>query len=243
MEIKTVLKNIGFEPNEIEIYLYLQKHGASSQQRISDETRILRQTVYDIMGKMVSKGFVSVAIVGKRKHYKAIEPKILLKQLQEKEDQLSEAIPSLESLRLPTDVDISSESFIGLEGLKNLVNLTLESKSEILWISNKKIHDKIFQEYYWHNYAEKRAKKKIPIKLLIEPNADNGWKPDKKILRETRRDGYVENLETSYVVFEGGVIIYSLQDENLFGVFIKNDTIKKSFEKMFYRIWDQSKKD
>lgn len=241
MEIKTVLKNIGFETNEIEIYLFLQKHGPSSQQVISNETGILRQTVYDVMGKMASKGFVSVSVVGKRKHYSAIDPKILLKQLQEKEDQLSQIIPALESIKRPLDLEISSESFIGLEGLKNLVNLTLESKTEILWISNKKIHDQIFQEYYWHNYAEKRAKKKIPIKLLIEPTKDKGWNVDKKLYRETRTDEYAENLKTSFVIFGEGVIIYSLQNDKLFGVIIKNNTIRESFKKLFYRLWKTSK--
>jgi sugar-specific transcriptional regulator TrmB len=60
MTIQETLKNIGFEEHEITIYLYLIKKGISSRQDISDKTGILRQTVYDIMKKMLAKGNISV---------------------------------------------------------------------------------------------------------------------------------------------------------------------------------------
>jgi len=240
MEIKETLKNIGFEEHEITIFLYLIKRGTSSQQDISDKTGILRQTVYDIMKKMLTKGYISMQKIGKRKHYSSIDPKVLLNRLKEKEEELKQIIPKLGELK-EGKIEITSEAFFGLEGLKNLFNLTLQSKSEILWIANKSLYDKTFQGYYWRNYAQKRIERKIPIKLLIEPIKETDWNTDKKVWRETKRNKFAENLTSSFVIFDDKIIIYSLEEGNIFGVFIQNISTKKSFEKMFYNLWDEAK--
>ncbi len=240
MNIDRTLKEIGFEEDEIKIYLFLLKLGKSSQQSISDKTGILRQTVYDIMKKMELKGYVSQSIIGKRKIYSAIDPNILLNKIREKEDELIQIIPQLESLRNNKEVYLSSETFLDIAGLKNLFNLTLESKSGIFWFANKEISDKIFQEYYWHNYAKKRISKKIPMKLLIEPTLKKDWDTDKKSLRETRRNKMVKGMLSSFVIFDDKVIIYSMKEEQLFGVFIRNRVIKSSFENIFLNLWNKS---
>jgi hypothetical protein len=163
-----------------------------------------------------------------------------LENLKEKEEELKQIMPKLEELK-EGKIEITSEAFFGLEGLKNLFNLTLESKSEILWIANKSLYDKVFQGYYWHNYAQKRIEKKIPIKLLIEPIKEIDWNTNKKVWRETKRSRFVENLNSSFVIFEDKVIIYSLEEGNIFGVFIQNLSTKKSFERMFFELWIKAK--
>lgn len=241
MEIKESLRNIGMEDNEAKIYLYLWKKGPCTQQTISDETNILRQTVYEVMKKMEAKGFVSISLVGKRKSYIAAEPKHLLNQLKEKEEFFSEALPEFEKIKSLEQIFLNSQSFVGMAGLKNLFSLTLESKSEILWLANKETSDKIFQGYYWHNYAKKRIQKKIPIKLIIEPTKQKDWDTDKKIFRETRRNSLADKEKSSFVLFDDKIIIYSLIEDKLQGVFIQDKATKQLFEKMFYDFWERSK--
>jgi len=236
------LSAVGMDDTESKVYLFLLGNNASSQQTISDKTGILRQTVYDIMKKMETKGYVSITKVGKRKHYSAVPPKLLLSMLKEKEEQFLQALPELEKMSQGEQVSISSETFLGLEGLKNLFNLTLESTSEILWIANKSLYDERFQGYYWHNYAKKRIDRKIPIKLLIEPSKAKDWNTDKKVWRETRRSKLVEGLSSSFVIFDTDkVIVYSLEKGQLFGVFIQNKATKESCEKMFWEFWKSAR--
>jgi len=241
MKIESILKEIGFEENEANVYIHLLKKGRSSQQTISDETGILRQTIYELMKKMESKGYVSTSLVGRRKFYSPIQPQVLLKKLEEKNELFISAIPALENIKKQEKINISSESFIGLQGLKNLFNLTLNSSTEILWIANKNLSDKVFQGFYWHNYKQKRLEKKIPIKLLIEPTEEKDWNTNKKDWRETRRLSLVKEMASSMVLFDNKVIIYSLSEGQFFGTFIQDTTTKSSLEKIFFNLWKQAR--
>lgn len=240
MGYEKALKTIGFEEKEVEIYLFLLKKGPVSQQVISDETRILRQTVYDLSNKMEIKGYISSTIIGRRKVYSAVSPELLLKQIKEKEEEFTQIIPELNKLKQET-CNVYSESFIGMSGLKNLINMTLDSQTDILWIANKSINDNVLQGYYWHNYAKKREENKIPIKLLIEPTNKKDWDTDIKSKRETRRSNIVKGMDSSFIMFDDNVIMYSLVGGDLFGILIKDKSIKESLEKMFYSFWKNGK--
>lgn len=237
MALQESLKNIGFEENEAKIHIFLWKNGPAAQQEISDKTKILRQTVYEVMKRMEAKGYISHSLVGKRKIYSAVEPKILLAQIKEKEENFLHAVAEFEKLKHLEKVTLASQSFIGMAGLKNLFNLTLDSSSEILWMANKDISDKIFQGYYWHNYANKRIGKKIPIKLVIEPTDKTDWDTDRTVLRETRRNPLMQKSKSSFVLFDDKIIIYSMEGEKLQGVFIQDKAMKEFFEKIFYEFW------
>lgn len=242
MNIKETLETIGFSEKEQKIYLYLLKEGPSSQQKIADKTGILRQTIYEQMKKMSLKGQITISIKGKRKIYSALEPKLLLNQMKEKEEELKKIIPKLEQLSQPSEEVLTSQTFIGIKGLKNLFNLTLESKTEILWIANQKIHNKIFNKYFWDNYAQKRKEKKINIKLLIEPRLKNFWETNKQLLRETRKHELVKELKTSIIIFDNKTIIYSQKKDEMTGILIENKEITNFFKKIFEDYWFKAKK-
>lgn len=242
MEIKQVLESIGFEDIEAKVYLFLLKKGTVSQQIIADETGILRQTVYDTMKKMEMKGYVGRSLMKRHKVYHAIEPETILNQIKEKEEQFLEILPTLNEMKQINQVNLSSQTFIGLEGLKNLFSLTLKSQTEILWLCNKEISDRLFYGFYWHNYAKKRIEKKISIKLLIEPTPEQDWDTNKKALRETRRNKILESLSSSFVLFDDKILIYSMKEEQLQGILIQNQSIKESFESIFNLLWKIAKK-
>lgn len=241
MEIRDVLKSIGFEDQEITIYLFILKNGSSTQQEISDKNQIVRQTVYDIMKKMLAKGYVSLSKEGKKKLYTSISPEILLNRLKEKQESFEKIIPLLAKIKKEKN-EVYSESFIGLNGLKNLFNMTLESKSEIYWAFNLENNKTILEDHYWDNYAVKRIEKKIPIKLLFEKSPkEKLYQTNKKQIRESKHNKLLSNTSTSFVLFDDKIILYTTEKDNLFGVFIKNKEIKEFLERVFMNIWKISK--
>lgn len=242
MLVQETLEYIGFEPKEVQIYLYLLRHGPSLQQTIANETGLLRQTVYEMIKKMASKGYISLSSTGKRKVCSAVPARLLVDKVREKEERLLRIVPQLEQLEAEEKVSVRSESFIGIEGVKNAINLTLESSEELLWLDNITMSAKILGgDYYWLNYAEKRAERGLPIKLLISPKDKSYLDSDKGMLRETRRNELLEGIKGSIVIFEDRVIIYSVEEGQLLGVLIQNKAIKNSFEKIFRHLWGKSK--
>jgi len=49
-----------------------------------------------------------------------------------------------------------------------------------------------------------------------------------------------EHVDSSFVLFDDKVIIYSLVEDELYGVFLQNKAVKDFFEKMFYEFWDKA---
>ena len=102
--------------------------------------------------------------------------------------------------------------------------------------------DKIFKGYYWHNYAKKRIDKKIPIKLLVEETNDTDWNTDKKVWRELKRNKIMDKINSSFVVFDNKLVIYTAKDDQLFGVYIQNEEQVLLFKQLFYHLWKECEK-
>lgn len=243
MEINDALENIGMEPTEIKIYIYLLKNGSCTKQKISDKNSIVRQTVYEVVNKMLTKGFVSCSMTERRKIYSAVPPEMLLDRLKEKEEQLKQAIPQLIKFQ-GKHQETFVESFIGAKGFKNLISLMLRSKTELLWFASEEINKMVFEEYYHENFVVKRVEAKIPLKLLTYgSNKVRLWQSDKNNLREVRLLKMAENIKSSsFVVFEDKVIIFSFDKDNLFGILIKNTIVQGMFKEIFLDYWKKSKR-
>ena len=77
MELGEVLREFGLNSKESEIYLALLKSGPSTVAEISKKISILRQSIYDILDKMVSKGIIGQSVSNNTKVFHAVEAKVL----------------------------------------------------------------------------------------------------------------------------------------------------------------------
>ncbi len=242
MEINESLENLGMGLIEIKIYLYLLKEGPRSRQNVSDDNHIVRQTIYEVMNKMLSKGYITYSMTEKRKLFSAIPPEILLDRLREKEEQFKQVIPLLQKFHKEDFSDMFVESFMGVKGFKSLLSLTLRSKTELLWLASEEINKSIFEDYYHENYVLKRVEAKISLRLLTYSTNRKIWHSDKQSLREVRLLKFIEPIKSaSFVVFEDKVILFSFNKDNLFGILIKNNIIKEMFRSIFLDYWRRSR--
>ncbi len=240
-KIKAVLESLGLDKVEISIYLLLLQKGALSQQEIAETTGLLRQTVYDRIRRLESKGTISRTNKESKPLFLAIEPRIFLEQLKEKEEEFKEILPKLEALKTNDLNQTSSSSFTGLKALKKLMQLTLTTKKEILWIANKKISDEIFSEHFWLNYATRRNELQIPINLLIESTKDKGWKTNKKEKRFVKTHSFVKEQKSSIVIFGEEIILYTALNGTYNGTHIKDKNLAIFFKRLFERLWKEGK--
>ncbi|NQZ85050.1 MAG: winged helix-turn-helix transcriptional regulator [Nanoarchaeales archaeon] len=241
-QIKQTLSNFGLDKIEIQIYLYILQNGDSSQQEITHKTGLLRQTIYDRVRTLESKGILSKIKKDLKPFYKAISPEIFLEQIKEKEQEIIKILPVLNKLKKVSNTKTSSSTFTGLKALKKLMLLTLTQNKEILWIANKENNDEIFSDYFWHNYGARRIEKDITIKLLIEPTTNKDWKTDKKLKRFTKTNGFVKEKNSSMILFNNQVILYSIEQGTYTGTHITDNNLYLFFKEIFNKLYNEGKK-
>lgn len=98
-EILMLFKEYGLDDKEIKVYSVLVGNKELTAYRIAQETRIHKSTCYDILERLISKGFVSKIEKGKKSFYSSLEIGQIITKLKNKESILLSLIPKLEKIR------------------------------------------------------------------------------------------------------------------------------------------------
>ena len=78
------LKELGLSENEIIIYTELLKTGTTTANRISKLTGVKRSTTYDNLNLLLNKGLVSSIVQDEVNYYEDIDPKKIIRIMDEK---------------------------------------------------------------------------------------------------------------------------------------------------------------
>lgn len=246
-KIREALEHYGLKPNIIEVYIATFTEQPSSAQEIANKTNLIRQVVYDAIKDLIGLGLVYQVSDGKTKKYQASDEKQLVNLLKSKEDFIKDVLPDLKKLRSEASIDSKTSIHYGINGIRYLFNLTLESKTPLLLMVNYKISHQIFRDFDFYNYTLKRVEAKIPLVLLVNPiqlskEEKQIWNSDKKQLRETRFNSEIDKIPSVFIIFENKVIIFNMNKDNPVGLLIEDQLIKTSHEMFFYYFWRNSKK-
>ena len=243
---KKITCKTGLKKNIIEVYLATFTEQPLSAQEIANKTNLIRQIVYDALKELISSGLVYQVYDGKTKKYEASDEKQLLNLLKSKEDFIKDVLSDFKKLRSEVNINSKNSTYYGINGLRYLFNLTLESKTPLLFIVNYNIAHEIFRDFDFYNYTLKRVENKIPLILLVNSvklsrEEKEIWSSDKKQLRETRFNPEIEKIPSTFIIFENKVIIFNMSKDNPIGLLIEDQLIKKSHEAIFYYLWEKSK--
>ena len=99
MNAEEALENFGLTNRETKVYLALLETGAVTAHEIAIKTKILRQSVYDILSSLIEKGLVSYFIKSGKKYFEAANPSKFKSILKEKKEVIDKVLPRLESLK------------------------------------------------------------------------------------------------------------------------------------------------
>src|SRR3989339_596831 len=98
MKIESTLEKIGFSPNEIKVYLTLNKNGSTKAGKIAKIAKIDRSSAYNSLKILQEKGLVSYVNIGKVKWFQVTGPRRILEYLQEQEEDVKEILPQLQEM-------------------------------------------------------------------------------------------------------------------------------------------------
>jgi sugar-specific transcriptional regulator TrmB len=179
MNTETLI-SLGLSRREAEVYYTLLKVEDALASEVSEKTHESRTNTYDTINSLIKKGLVSYVIKTNRKYFMATDPKKLLEWMELKKEEIEsekatveKMIPELMKLRLPKEKKVTVEVYEGKEGIRTMLNETVQScreaKTEMLIFGAISGHLRELDPIYHERYFRERKRYKIKtIYIFIE---------------------------------------------------------------------------
>lgn len=125
--MKEQLLEIGFNNKDAEIYLALTKLEKANIAELMKKTSVERRTIYDVLERLIQKGWASYFEENGKRYYLPTKPEIILQELENKKEDFKKIIPKLNSLKEKSS-EAKVEILKGIKGLKTIFIEIIESK-------------------------------------------------------------------------------------------------------------------
>lgn len=233
------LKELGLTENEVKIYLALLKEKILNPTRLSEKTGLHRSYIYDTLERLLEKGIVSTTLIDNKKHYQAVNPKVLREHFELKLKQFDSIIPQLSLLYKATTEETNVELHKGKRVYRTLIKeLTANLKENdvvyLMGIDESILEqvEPIYLKQYFTIIKQKKVKEKIIVgkgtKMFAQKNFE--YKQlDKKYLGET-----------ATVIYGDRVYLFILGEPSHL-IVISSDKVATTYKKNFELFWDMAK--
>ncbi len=247
------LQSFGLSETESVLYELLLNLGESPAWVIVKESRLKRPTVYKALGNLEKKGLVSSRDKGKIIHFTPAPPTELLSlaedrytSLQRAKHDLQSVLPSLLSSYTTAVEKPVVQTFEGVEGLKKIYLDILEEGVEGYSILQTEDIEKELEEWLVTVFNKKRAKKKIPLKVIIS----EGKSARQFIKRDPTEYRFSATIPAEKFPVAHEVTIYGdkvaflhyKRGERLIGSITKHPGFAQTMKTMFLLAWEAAEK-
>lgn len=240
-----LLGEIGLTEGEIKVYLALLKLGATKTGQLSSVAGVSSSKVYKILDRLEKKGLVGHVLKGETKHFTALSPRRIIDYMEEKENRLAERKTRLEGLlpeleRQQKNSEISEAAiYSGFKGVTNFFkNILDDLKAGEAYHVISAGYGEGGEELrrFFHKHHQKRAAKKIKVKMLANYDLKNNMESTTKLGSDIRYlpQYLISNME---IVFYKNKAFIAIWTKEPTGFLIENQEAVKGFEKYFNALW------
>jgi len=242
------LQELGLSPNEARIYESLLEFGEASVSDIATHANIHRRDVYDVMNRLVEKGFVSPVLGKKDAHYVPVEPVKFREIIEEKKTKLEKILPGMLNLFESKKVEEGLYIYKGVEGHKNFLRDELKTKDTIYTIGAKGMWTDPHPNPVVQNFVEESKKRGLKFQILFDAATKEQYKKvskqsnvtyrflPKKYSTPTALDIYDDRV----VTITGKNLDEPQEDTTVF--MMVSQRVADSYRQWFQFIWDHCKK-
>mgnify|MGYP006415453389 FL=1 len=170
-EIEKILSNLGLEEQEIKTYLALLDFGESTATKLSEKTGLGRVHMYQITNRLIEKGLTSYLIKKNVRYFSAADPETLLKELEEKEQNLKKILPELKARQNIVNFETKVELFRGLEGINTILKMILKENKDYVMLGGGEQFSSKEVEIITTIFIKRAEKSKIKGRVLERENA------------------------------------------------------------------------
>jgi HTH-type transcriptional regulator, sugar sensing transcriptional regulator len=237
------LEDIGLSKTEARVYLTSLSLGESLYAPLAEKAGVKRASLYyDVLPKLLGKGLVTKTRRGKRTY---IVPQDLNAYLEEKKKHLRDIEEILPELQLLLAGNVSKPKILlyeGIDGIKRVWNDHLKARGEICeFIGIENIHPEL-SKYVKEHYIWERAKRNIPLRMILSGPSIAGVfnvKSDPYEKREVRKiDGKLYPIPLGMDVYDDTIAItLHRKDSEPIGLLIRSREIAATIRSIFNFIW------
>ncbi|MFT4304142.1 MAG: helix-turn-helix domain-containing protein [Candidatus Woesearchaeota archaeon] len=246
--MKIDLKELGLSEGQSKVYSTLLELGSSSLNSIQEKTGYERRNIYDILNKLIDKGFVSYTVEKKVKVYQCTHPNNILEKIKEKKKSLTlieNSLPDIINLFNQKKNTINAEVYRGNESIKSLLDEAINHKM-IYWIGGNSGIEKTSLKNWFNHWMKRRVEQKCWMydlvdhgKSLANLNSKNRHLHNKNYYKLHQLP---KNLSSPMVILIfGDKVAQILWSEQSFAFVLESKEIKKSYMKYFNYFWRDNK--
>ncbi|MBU0760404.1 MAG: hypothetical protein KJ600_04230 [Nanoarchaeota archaeon] len=173
MNLQKTLENYGLEEKEAKTYLALLELGETTATALAQKTNLDRTLMYQLTNKLIEKGLTSYIIKNNVRYFTAAPPQTLLKNLQEKQQEIKSALPELKAKQSYIKPESKVEIFKGRQGINTILKMIINDKKSYNYLGGAEESCTIFAIEN-ENIVRQAEKLKIKGKLLARKQ-DKFW--------------------------------------------------------------------
>ncbi|MBI5153480.1 MAG: hypothetical protein HZA36_03420 [Parcubacteria group bacterium] len=236
MDPHRILKKIGLDDKEIDVYLALIDLGPSTISDISRKTGIHRPALYLLLPALQEKEIIAISPSKKRRRYVAASPETIHRVA---EDALQEINSLVLELKARVEQGERKPKITFLEGRKGIMSVfedvvTRLDKDDVLYRYNSRKNIAEAGKYLPKNYKELRDKKRLGRFMITNEATKNAAEQsiDKTIKIIPKEFGLFDNNITQ-IVYKDTVAIIDYTTET--ALMIENQSIA-DFQKTVFKL-------
>lgn len=230
-----ILKKIGLEEKEIQVYLGLLRTGSATASKVSQETNIDRATCYRYLDSLISKGLVSYVIQNNIKYFQAAHPEKILRDLKEKEIEYEKILPDLINLSNLPKEETTAEVYRGKDGLKTVLREILRDKQDHLALGDEGHFQEIFPIFF-QQFINECKRRKIKERILCSSSVLKKVKKFDYEYSTTKALPSGISLPTTTLIYGDKIILFNWQLPYN-AIVIKNKNLSDTYRNYFDILW------
>lgn len=245
----TSLREIGLAEKEARVYLAMIELGESSIIPIAKRAGIKRTTVYNYLEDFLRLGLISISSRGGRKYYIAAAPGRLKEIMRERSERIEQIVPTLFSLYRQEDAKPAVQMFEGVEGIKEVFRLSLETAGKridaipVRASGHNHVGDAFIARYLDETKKHDIAYRSLRLATDNEAYKQSGYKryqpqPDDNRQIRIAPEGFTP--ESHIHMYDDTVAIFSQTKETPYAMLVKSVSFKQTMSIFFESIWEQS---
>lgn len=240
--LKEPLLRYGLDKNEIETYLFLLKNKDVPAHSISKGTSIPRTTVYKILEGLEKKALVSAWLKNGTKHFSAENPNTILRDLKQKETEITSILPDLSNLFSLSSIHPSTKLYLGKEGCKQafetILDIIKSQKLKRIYAYSDPEVTNLFPKFYkeWRLRKNKTGAFTHLIVPAGTPTASENYNSDS--FRETRVLPNKYPFSGSINICGTYAVFFSFKEKGPYAVVMDSKIISDMLAQFFVYTWD-----